>query len=165
MQLRQSEALRVEYHHHRSVRHINAHLDNGGCNEYLCLATHKLLHLGILLLRLHPAVNLTYAELGEDVAQRSIAFFQILKVALLALSDERIDDIYLSSETYLLTNAVVERRHLIVKLVYGLHRLASRRQLVDNAHVEIAVYCHGEGARNWCGGHDKDVWRILTLCP
>ena len=165
MQLRESEALRVEYHHHRSVRHINAHLDNGGCDEYLSLTAYKLLHLGILLLRLHPAMHLADAELGEDVAQRCIALFQILEVALLALGDERIDDIYLSSETYLLAYAVVERCHLIVKLVYGLHRFASRRQLVDNAHVEVAVYCHGEGARNRRGGHDKDVWRILALRP
>ena len=29
-----------------------------------------------------------------------------------------------------------------------MHRLASRRQLVDDAHVEVAVYCHGRILKN-----------------
>ena len=87
MELRESEALRVEYHHHGGVGHVHAHLDDGGCDENLRLARYELLHLGVFLLRLHLAVYLAYLELGEDVAQRGVAFLEVLEVALLALGD------------------------------------------------------------------------------
>ena len=38
-----------------------------------------------------------------------------------------------------------------------LHGLASRRQLVDDAHVEVAVKSHRKGARNGGGGHHQNV--------
>ena len=68
MELRESEALRVEYHHHGGVGHVHAHLDDGGCDENLRLARYELLHLGVFLLRLHLAVHLAYLDRNAHTA-------------------------------------------------------------------------------------------------
>ena len=54
---------------------------------------------------------------------------------------------------------------LVVILVKGLYGLASRRQLVNDAHVEVAVYGHGECARYGRGCHDQHMRRLVTLSP
>ena len=47
----------------------------------------------------------------------------------------------------------------------GLYGLASRRQLVNDAHVEVAVNGHGECARYGRGCHDQHMRRLVTLSP
>ena len=49
MQLGETEALGIQYHHHRGIRHVHAHLYDGGGNENLRLALHEKLHLLFLL--------------------------------------------------------------------------------------------------------------------
>lgn len=50
-------------------------------------------------------MNLAQPEFRKRLFQRLVAFFQVLQVALLALLDEREDDIYLSAEINLMADA------------------------------------------------------------
>ena len=47
----------------------------------------------------------------------------------------------------------------------GADGLAAWRQLVDDAHVEIAIKCHGEGTGDGGGCHHQHVRGILALGP
>ena len=165
MQLRQSEAFGVENHHHRSVRHVDAHLYHRCGDENLCLSVNKLLHLLVLLSRFHLAVHLAEAEFREHLLQYFKPLLKVLYVELLALLDERKHDIHLSALFYLLSDARVQTCGLVVVFVYRHYRFPSRRQLVDNAHVEVAVYCHCEGSRYRCGGHHEHMGRVLAFAP
>ena len=165
MELREAEALGIEYHHHGGVGHVHAHFYYGCCHENLRFAFNKLLHLFFLFGGFHLAVHLAETEFGEHFEERGEAFLKVLQVELLALLDEREHDIHLSALAYLLADAVVETRCLVVVFMYCHHGLASWRQLVYHAHVEIAVDGHGECARYRCGGHHEHVGRILALAP
>ena len=108
VQLGKAETLGFEDDHYGGVGHVDTYLNDGGGNEYLCLATDKLLHLGFLVGRLHLAMNLAEAELREYLGECGKAVFQVFEVYLLTLLDEGEDDIYLTSLIYLVADAVVE---------------------------------------------------------
>ena len=165
MQLRESEALGIQDYHHRGVRHIHAYLYHGGGNENLGLSLHKLLHLCLFFGRFHPAVNLAQMELRKSLLQRLITFFQILQVHLLALLDQRENNIDLSAQINLPADALIETGELIVKLMQRLNRFSARRQLVYYAHVQIAIDGHRQRAGDRGGGHHQHMGRILALRP
>ncbi len=110
-------------------------------------------------------MNLAQLEFRERLFQRLVTFFQVLQVALLALLDEREDDIYLSAEINLVADALVEAGELGIKLMQGLYRLSARWQFINHAHVQVAINGHGEGARDRSGSHHEDMRWILALAP
>lgn len=165
MELGKTETLCVEYDHDRRIGHIDTHLNNGRGHKNLRLTAHKTSHLLVLLGRLHASVNLAESAFGEYLAQSGVSVLEVLEVTLLALAYHGEDKIDLPSGLYLLADAVVKAHGLVVILVYGAHRLASGWQLVDYAHVEIAINGHGKSARNGRGGHHEDVRRIVALAP
>ena len=59
MELGESEALGIENHHYRGVRHIHTYLDDGSGNEDLRLTTYEALHFLFLLDGFHTSVYLT----------------------------------------------------------------------------------------------------------
>ena len=67
MELGEAETLGIEDDHHRGIGHIDTHLDDGGGYEDLCLAADEPLHLLLLVLGLHLAVNLAETELWEGL--------------------------------------------------------------------------------------------------
>ena len=88
-------------------------------------------------------MNLAEAEFRKGLLQRLITFLQILQVHLLTLLDEREDDVNLSAQLYLATDALVETRQLVVELMQGSYGLSARRQLVYYAHIQVAINGHG----------------------
>ena len=46
-----------------------------------------------------------------------------------------------------------------------MYRFAARRQLVNDTHLQIAIYGHRESARDRSGGHDKDMRWTRILVP
>ncbi len=110
-------------------------------------------------------MHLAQPELRKHLAQRFIAFLQVLQVTFLAFLDKRKDNIHLSALVDLLSDALIEACHLRVKLMYGHDGLASGWQLVYNAHVEVAVYGHGQGARNGRSRHHQHVGWVVALAP
>ena len=153
MQLAKAEALGLENDHHRSVRHIDANLNDRRSDENLGVAVDKLLHFCFLVGRLHLTMNLAETELREHLLQHFEAVLQILQVYLLTLFDEGEDDIHLSSLAYLVADAVVERRQGTVEDVLCHHRLTARWQLIDDTDVEVAIEGHRQRSRYGCRRH------------
>ena len=110
-------------------------------------------------------MNLAEAEFRKGLLQRLITFLQILQVHLLTLLDEREDDVNLSAQLYLVTDALVETRQLVVELMKGSYGLSAWRQLVYYAYIQVSINGHGEGARDRGGCHYQHMRRIGTLCP
>ena len=165
MQLRKSEALCVENHHYRGVRHIHTHLYHCRCHENLCLAAHEFLHLGILFLRLHLAVHLAETVFWERLYKRFKTVLKVFQIHFLAFADQGEHYIHLPSLVYLLAYALVQTRELVVVFVYRVYGFASRRQFVDDTHIEVAVDSHCQCAWNGCRRHNKDVRRVAALGP
>ena len=165
MELAESEALRLHDDHHRGIGHVDSHLNHGRCHEHLCLTACKALHLFVFLLGFHLAVYLAQSVFRKHLTQRGIAIFQAFQVDALALFDKWKDHIDLSSLLHLLAQSIVERWYSAVEGMGGDHGLASWRQFIDDADIEIAVECHSQGAGNGCGCHYEDMWRIVAFAP
>ena len=165
MQLRQSEPLRIENNHHGGVRHVNSHFYYRSRNQYLCLPVDEALHFRLLFCWFHLPVHLTHTVIRECFFQRFKAVFKVFQVYFFAFFDKRKHDIHLSSLFYLLSDALIEARHLSVELMNCLYRFAPGRQLVYHAYVEISVDGHGQGARYGGGGHYQYVGRVLAFRP
>ncbi len=65
VQLREPEALGAVDDHHGRVRHVDAHLDHGRGHEHVDVTGAERSHAGLLLRRLHLAVQETQAQAGE----------------------------------------------------------------------------------------------------
>ena len=110
-------------------------------------------------------MNLTEMELGECLFQYLVTVFQVLQVRFLRFLNQREDNIYLTTLADLLADAIVERGHTRVEDMGGSYRFTTWWQLIDDAHVEIAIKRHGEGAWDRGSSHHQYVGRILTLTP
>ena len=112
---------------------------------------------------------LTQSELRKDLFHRFEALLQILQIYYLALFYQWEYDVYLSALSYLVADAVVQTRHLVVVFMDGLYGFPSWRQLIDDTHVKVAVDGHSQRTWNGCCCHDEDVrWVnvfIPQLCP
>ena len=107
---------------------------------------------------------LTETEIREGLAQGLKALFQVLQVNLLALLDEGEYDIDLPALVNLPADTVIERRHAIVEDVGGADGLSAWWQLIDDAHVKVAIQGHGQCTRNGRGCHHKDVGDGVAFC-
>ena len=65
----------------------------------------------------------------------------------------------------LLADTVVERGHTGIEDMAGPDWLTTRRKLVNDTHVEIAIKCHGKGTGDGSGCHHQYVGRVHTLAP
>ena len=110
-------------------------------------------------------MHLAETELREHLSQHLEAVFEILQVALLAFFYEGEHDIHLTALSNLLADAVVERGHARVEDMRGSDGFTAWWQFVDDAHVEVAVEGHGQGAWNGCGRHHENMGRIGALAP
>ena len=97
VQLRQAKPFGILDDHHRSVRHIHAHLDDRGRHHDLRLVAKKTLHLFLLLRRFHLAMHLADAAVRKSFTDMQVPFFQVFDVHLFALLNQRIDDVDLPS--------------------------------------------------------------------
>ena len=165
MQLRQAEAVGVFNDHHRSIRDVDAHLDDRRGHHDLRIPINKPLHLEILVLGSQPAVADAefVLRLGEVVQQGLISLLKRNHIRVLRLLDAGIDHINLSPKRNLLLHEHHDAVAVVAIDMISLHRLSSRRQLIDFGDIEVAVLRHGEGARDWCGGHHQGVRRNLGL--
>ena len=108
MQLAQSEPLSLQDDHHGSVGYVDTYLYHGGSHQNLRLATHELLHLCLLVGRLHLAVYFAESELWEHLCQHLKAVFQVLQVNLLAFLYQWEYDVHLAPLVDLLPYTVIE---------------------------------------------------------
>ena len=91
---------------------------------------------------------------GFEIVDHSIvALLEVLVVEFFGLLDQGVDDEGLPPLAYLALDEVVHLEPLPLRHVYGLHRLAARRQLVDDRHVQVSVEGHGQGPGDGRGRH------------
>ncbi len=102
---------------------------------------------------------------GEALFDVFVAGFEVFIVHALVFFDEREDDVALSSFFEFGADEGVEFVTVAIVVMLGEHGFAAWWHLVDNADVEVAVDCHGEGAWYGCGGHDEDVRRSCVFLP
>ena len=110
-------------------------------------------------------MHLAQTEFGEGLKQHLETLFQILQVNLLALFDEGEDNIDLPPFSNLLADAVIERGHTGVEDMGGAYGFASRRQFVDDTHVQVAVERHGQCTGDRRGCHHQYMGRVGALAP
>ena len=165
MQLTQTKALSILNNHHTGIGHIHTHLNHRGCHQDLRLATHKSLHLFIFVLRFHLSVHHRDAVLRKGLAELIVAVGQVLQIQFLIFINERIYYIHLPSYINLLRNKLVNWRTALDRIVERLYWFTPRRQLINDTHLQVAIYCHRQSARNRGGCHYEYMWRLGVLVP
>ena len=159
VELGDAEAIGVEDHHHRGVRDVDADLDHRRGDEHVELAGAEATHHVVLLAGLHPPVEeaeaqpaqLVLGEAGERLLGRR-------HLELLGVLDQRADDVGLATGGDLGAHGVPRQR--LIERADGTDRLdrrAPRRQLVEDADVEVAVHGHRRRARDRRRRHHEDV--------
>ena len=88
MQLRQTKAVGVFYHHERRVGHIHANLDNRRAHQHLDFAVDKVLHNRVLLRPAQPAMQKRAGNpLQKVAAQLLIHLLRTARLQCLRLLD------------------------------------------------------------------------------
>src|SRR5438876_12046101 len=107
----------------------------------------------------------TYAEFGKNtVAQFFVHLDSGFKLGFFVLLDDWIHHVGLMAGFYLLANKVPDVGRAFVGYTACNDRSASRRHLVENADIEIAVKRKSEGAGDWSGGTDQNVGFSPNTC-
>src|SRR5207245_10221503 len=107
----------------------------------------------------------TYAEFGKNtVAQFLVHFDSGFKLGFFVLLDDWIHHVGLMADFYLLANKVPDVGRAFVRYTACNDWSASRRHLVEDTDVEVAVKCEGERARDGSGSHDQNVRLFRDLC-
>ena len=101
----------------------------------------------------------------EPAGQALVAVHQVLVVEGSALFDQRIDHVYLAAEGDFIGDELLHPQARSIGPVHGADGFPTRRQLVDDAHIEVAIGRHGQGAGNGRGRHDQNMRRRLPFRP
>ena len=165
VELAKAEAFGALDDHYRGVGDIDTHLDDRRGDHDLCLTGYELLHGGVFIGGFEFAVDHADVVFGETLLHVFVAGLEVFIVHALVLLDEGEDDVALSSFLEFGAHEGVEFVAVAVVVVFGENGFATWWHLVDDAHVEVAVDGHGEGAWDRCGCHDEDVWWACVFCP
>ena len=167
MQLSQPEALGTFDDHHRCIGDVDAHFDDGGCYHDVARSICKTLHLHVLGLGLHSAVDDSNAEIREREPPRKalVAVHQVLVIQGGAFLNQRIDDVHLAPALDFVFHELEHRQPRLIGAVHGFDRLATGRHLIDDADVQVAVRGHGQRPRNGRSGHHQHVRCWVGLGP
>lgn len=96
-------------------------------------------------------------------AQLVVDFFGRGQVAFLIHLDERADDVGLTARFNLTAHVVVDEFAPVGTAHKGADGLASRRQLLDERDIEVAVDGQGHRARDWRRRHDEHIGHMCAL--
>ena len=97
--------------------------------------------------------------------QALIAVHQVLVIELGGLLDEWVHHVHLPAFGDLVPHEPEDPEPLGIGPMDGANRLPSRRELVDDAHIEVPVHRHAQRAGNGRGGHHEDVRGDVCLGP
>ena len=117
-------------------------------------------HDGVLLLRLHLAVDGGNAKVGENFCLQMLCVGGdglSLVGQLVVFRDHGADDVGLPPLLHELAQKGVDARVIARGNGEGVDLLPSGRELVENGHVEIAVDHQRERARDGCCRHDEKM--------
>ena len=54
---------------------------------------------------------------------------------------------------------------MAVELMNGSNRLSSRRKLINDRYIQIAIKRHCQSPRYGSRGHDQNMRRLYAFCP
>src|SRR5687768_18565226 len=130
MELRKTKSFGVLNDHQRSIRDVDAYLDDRCRNKDVQFAGDELAHDLVFLCGLHLSVQKADTEPGEYfVAKLLIHFGRGLEVDLFGFLDQRVHDIHLTSALDLASDSAIYAVALILTNHDGLNRCPARRQL------------------------------------
>ena len=107
----------------------------------------------------HAAMHHGHVIVREHVLDLFKTLFQSMQVKFLVFLDERIDDISLTALFQLPSHKLIHLEAVGLMPEDGCHRLASRRQLVNDRDVQVAIDRHGQRPGDWGGCHDQHMGR------
>ena len=166
VQLAQTEALGVLHHHQRGVGHVHAHLHHRGGHQNVRLAGGKGRHDGFLLPDLHLAVQHRDPQIGEGLLLQGSGIGRHglpLVGEVVAVAHQRTHDEYLMALGHLLTDEAVQPRPIPLVHGKGIHPLPSRRKLVDDGHIQIAVDDQRQRPGDGGGGQHQHMGILRLL--
>ncbi len=126
-----------------------------------------MLHGGLFFLWLHLSVNHAYLVpgLGEGTGNTFIAIVQVFVVHRFRLFNEWIDDVGLPALVQLFFQEAKYLQALGIKGAAGDDGFATRGELINNRHIQVAVQGHGQRPGDGCGSHHQYVWQDFCLFP
>ena len=168
VQLGDAEPVGVEDHHHRGVGDVDADLDHGGGDEHVELAGAEQVHRHLLLGRRQPAVQQPEPEPRQLAGgEPLVGLLGRRHLELLALVDQRAHDVGLAPgrRPRRARRPTPPPRAADPVRPLGHDRRAARRQLVEHAHVEVAVDGHRRRPRDRRRRHHQHVGHVRrTTC-
>ena len=159
MQLRQTKAFSVLYHHNSGIRNVNSHLNNGSADKSLYLALAELFHDIVFLSRAHFSMQERSSIAVEVALCRIFGIALDCEKVALAVLNHRAHHISLSALVKSLAHETEGSVAQLSRNRIGVDRFPSVRQLSDHGNIKVAVDHKRESAWDRCRGHDKLVRR------
>ena len=158
-----AEAFGIFNHHNCCIRHVNANLNNGGCNKYAHLAVGKGFHNRFLVLSLHFAVK--YSEiiaLKFTVCKLLGKFFCAFYIGFVFLN-RRANYVALLTTCNCIFNKFIQP--FVISWINHVraNSLPARRKLVKYADIKVAVEDKPKRSRNRGGAHNDCVYVLPLL--
>ena len=159
MQLRQAKPFGVLDHHHRRVRNIDTHFDDGRRYQDADAAVSKRAHHFVSFGASHATMYQANAKLLKHRLAHLLGHLRRVSNVLQLLGGlhQRIDNKRLMAAAQLVQNHVVNRLSLRFGKELGFYRQTSWRHFVENRNLHIAVEHHRQTAGNRRCAHQQHV--------
>ena len=126
--------------HHRSVCHVDSHLNHRGGYQDIHFSVAELAHDPVLFLGGHPAVEQSNIEVGKDLLRQPPVLFRGRSgFDKLRLFHQGADDEGLTPRLYLFAKEAVGRWAALGRQPPGRHLLTALGQFIDGGDVQVAV--------------------------
>src|SRR6266536_5405785 len=147
MELCQTEALGMLYHHHGGIRDVHANFNHSRRDQNLNLALLEEAHDLLFEVRLHSSVQNSDLEVWKNfLAQLAVHLHGRLELRLLVLFNHRINHVSLMSRSNLLPHKLPDFIGALIADTPGDDRGAAGRHFVEDADVEFAIQGESKSA-------------------
>ena len=158
VQLREAEPFGVFDDHHGGVRHVDADFHDGRRDQHVHVSPRKRGHHPLLLVLLQPTVQQRDDVLGKHLRLQVFRHRRGgAQVDLLGVLDEWIDHVGLAPRFDGFTHQRIDLFATRLAFRHRADRLASRRQVANGRHVEVAEGRQRECPWNRRRGHHEHV--------
>ena len=162
MQLCQAELFGVFDQKNAGIRHVEADLDEGGCQQDLQRVGDKCGHRLVPLPALQAAMKQPDAERRQDALQVRQFLRHRFDASRSAFFDARINHISLPAFSELPANKRPHLRQCVGASKKRLDPPSARRQLVDDRDIQFAVDCQTQRAGDRRRRHHEQM-RVTAL--
>ncbi len=142
VQLRQPQPLRVLDHHQAGVGHVHAHFDYRGRHQQCNLAAFEGRHHGSFLGGLHAPVHQADLQPWQGFTQQFGRGFGCLRLQRVTLLDQGAHPVGLAPAGAGAGNAGDNLFAALAVDQHRGHRLAARRQLINDREIQVGVGDH-----------------------